>query len=355
MELFNSTLSIDLWGPSQFSPSSSASQSESASPSASESPSPSRSISPSASESQSGSASASASGSASGSASPSPAPVLFEDIELYKTERNGHFIEWGVVIDLPEIVDDYNFEIEYSLAPICGFEKVLDDEGDVVVIDGAVGPLSWDHTTLKQYNFNNVYYYRIHAILKTDPSQSSYSDPVLVANEADGFHLVMQEAENILYDMFYGEPTYLIKKKVSGVRCTNCWSDNKQQRTLTHCDVCNGSGFIDGYYCAILVQMADDSEDRKSDSQRNFEDVYDSKRSRMSNYPMVKPKDLIVTVGDYKRYVVMHVETTKLPRHATTGALLSKQNYVVSQLITLQELNPDDNEYNIDITSLLPS
>lgn len=358
MELFNSTLSIDLWGPTQYSPSASESPSESASASASESSSASSSLSASASESSSVSASASesASESASASASPSPAPIEIVDLEVIKTERNGHYIQWDVTMDPPEVVDDYNFEIEYSLNPICGFEEVLDVSGSVVVIDGAIGPLAWDHNTLKQYNFNNVYYYRIHAILKADPDRNFYSDTAAyVGDEADGFHLVMHHAENTLYDMFYGIPTYLIKKKVTGVRCTNCWSETRQQRTLTHCDVCDGSGFIDGYYCAVLVQMADDSEDRKSDSQRNFEDTYDSKRTRMSNYPMVKPKDLLVTIGDYKRYVVLHVETTKLPRHATSSILLSKQNYVVSQLITVQELNPDDNEYDLDITGLLPS
>jgi len=277
--------------------------------------------------------------------------LTFESVDVVKTDKNYHFIEWDVSISAG-VIDDYYFKISYSLAPICGFVPVLDSNGDIVEIDGAIGPLSWTHDTIKQYNFNNVYYYKVIAFLKSDPVTYLDSDVVFVGDDADGFHLVMQEAENILQDMFCGEPAYLIKKKVTGVRCTNCWSESRQQRTLTHCDVCDGSGFIDGYYCAILVQISDDSEDRKSDSQRNFEDTYDSKRARMSNYPMVKPKDIIVTTGDYKRYVVMHVETTKLPRHATTSILLSKQNYIISQLLTLQELNPDDNVYDIDITEL---
>ena len=100
--------------------------------------------------------------------------------------------------------------------------------------------------------------------------------------------------------------------------------------------------------------MAFDSDNRKSDSQRNFEDVYNSIRARTSNYPIIRPKDIIVNKDEYKRYVVLFVETTKLPKHAESGIILSKQNYIVSQLLTLQELNPDDNEYNIDIAALLP-
>jgi len=336
------TLFIDLWLAETSSPSASQSPSESASESVSESASISPSPTPSASES------------ASPSSTPSPGPGEFTELEVYKNQANGHLIEWEFAPDPPETVDDYNFEIYYSLAPICDYEAVLDADGDVVVIDGAVGPLLWNHDTIKQYDFNKIYYYKVKAILKTDSNRYFWSEYAYLNDYPDGIHLVMHQAENLLYDMLYGEPAYLIKKKASGVRCTNCWSESRQQRTLTHCEVCNGSGFVDGYYCAIEIQMAFDSEDRKSDSQRAFEDVYDSKRARMSNYPMARPKDIIVNKDFYKRYQILHVETTKLPRHATSDTVLSKQNYVVSQLLTLQELNPDDNEYNIDIDSLLP-
>jgi len=171
----------------------------------------------------------------------------------------------------------------------------------------------------------------------------------------DGIHAVIREAENVLHDMFEGEPSYVIKKKSTGVRCTKCWSAQRQQRILSHCDVCNGSGFITGYYCAIAIQISFDSDQRKSDSQKDFEDVYNSIRARASNYPIIRPKDLIVTTDDWKRYVVMHVETTKLPRLAKSGLRLSGQNYVISQLLSLQELNPDDNEYALNITNLIPT
>jgi len=245
------------------------------------------------------------------------------------------------------------FRIYYSLAPICGYEPALDADGDIVEIDGAIGPLAYEHL-LKQYDFNQMWYYKIYAYKKNDPARDFWSAYAYIGNYASGFHMVMHHAENILYDMLYGEPVYLIKKKGTGVRCTNCWSESRQQRTLTHCTVCDGSGFINGYYCAISIQMAFDSDNRKSDSQRNFEDVYNSMRARTSNYPIIRPKDIIVNKDEYKRYVVLFVETTKLPRHAESGIILSRQNYIVSQLLTLQELNPDDNEYNIDIAALLP-
>jgi hypothetical protein len=98
--------------------------------------------------------------------------------------------------------------------------------------------------------------------------------------------------------------------------------------------------------------MAYDSDPKKSDSQKEWENTFDTKRARISNYPLVRPKDLIVNLDDNKRYVIMHVETTKLPKISENVSVLSKQNYIVSQLLTLEELNTDDNEYSIDIDNI---
>lgn len=188
------------------------------------------------------------------------------------------------------------------------------------------------------------------------PSREIDESPVAyLGMEFDGMHAVMVHAEQTLYEMFYGEPCSLIKKKETGTRCPKCWSEARQQRILTHCDVCRGSGMVNGYYCAGTIRIAFDSDDKKNDSQRNFEDVYNSIRARASNNIIIRPKDLIVNRDDNKRYSVLHVETTKLPIHASSGTILSKRNHIVSQLLSLQELNPDDNEYDMNIDLIPPA
>jgi len=181
------------------------------------------------------------------------------------------------------------------------------------------------------------------------------SDPVYLGIDLDGVHLVMEHAERILNEIFIGTPCKIVKKRETGQRCPKCWSESRQQRILTHCDVCFGSGFVNGYYCAIDARVAFDSDPKKNDSQRNFEDVYNVMRARMQNYPIVRPKDLIINCDENKRYVVLYVETTKLPLMAKSGTILSGRDHIVSQLLTLQELNPDDNEYDLNIDLLPPS
>lgn len=278
--------------------------------------------------------------------------MQFSTVEVIKTKENWFFIEWDMAItNPPESIDDYEFEIWWSYDPVSGFLAILDNNDDPIVIDGAVGPLTYTHE-YNQYDFNKDRYYKVFAREKAVPTHTFFSEIVFVGMYNDGVHEVIKHAEGTLHQMYYGEPCFIIKRKSFGARCPDCWSPTRQQRIRTHCDTCHGTGFVIGYYQPIEIQVAFDSDPKKSDSQKEWENVYDTKRGRISNYPLVRPKDLIINRDDYKRYVVTHVETTKLPNLAKSAMVLSKQNYILSQLLTLEELNPDDNEYFIDIDSI---
>lgn len=306
----------------------------------------------------------------------------FSFVEVIKTKKNWFYIEWDMTPRPGESIDDYKFQIWWSFDPATGYIAVSDEAGNPIEIDGAVGPLSYTHEH-NQYNFNKDRYYRVLAIDKIPPptgkaiavfGQTEEEDPLLIAtfgylnagSSADGFfsdkvwigmykdgvHETIKHAEDTLYTMYNGEPCMVIKRKSFGARCPTCWSHERRQVTKSHCDTCHGTGFVIGYYQPILVQISFDSDPRKADGQKEWENVYDSKRARLCNYPLLRPKDLIVNTDDYKRYVITHVETTKLPKLSESAIVLSKQNYILSQLLTLEELNPDDNEYFIDVDNI---
>lgn len=276
----------------------------------------------------------------------------FSLIEVVKTKENYHYIEWDMrVTTPPESIDDYKFHIYWSKDPVSGYLAVTDSNDDPIEIDGAVGPLSYTHP-LKQYDFNQDFYYKILAIEKADPTNEFFSNIVRIGLYKNGVHETMRHAEETLYRHYQGEPCFIIKRKSFGARCPVCWSAERQQRIRSHCDTCHGTGFVAGYYQPIDIQISFDSDPKKTDLQKEWENVYDTKRARLSNYPLVRPKDLIVNKDDYKRYVITHVETTKLPKLSEDKNVLSKQNYIVSQILTLEELNPDDNEYFLDIDNI---
>ena len=292
--------------------------------------------------------------------------MIFSLVEVIKTKNNQFFIEWDLELSptttlspvttsttptpYSDSIDDYNFEIHWARDPATGFLPVLDAQGNPIEIDGAIGPLSYLHQ-LEQYDFNQDSYYKIKAI-KKDLSESFFSSIVFVGMYFDGVHDTIRYAEDVLYRFYHGEPCLLIKRKSFGARCTKCWSKERQQRILSHCDICNNTGYIAGFYKPISVQISFDSDPKKSDSQKEFENVFDTKRARLSNHPIVRPKDIIVNLDDDVRYVITHVETTKLPKLSVYERSLSKQNYIVSQLLILETIVTNDDEYKIDIDNI---
>ena len=276
----------------------------------------------------------------------------FSTFDVVKTKENTFFMEWDMrITDPPESIDDYKFQIFWSFDSDSGFLAVADEAGDFIEIDGAIGPLLYTHNHI-QYDFNKDSYYKIKAIEKTNLSHEFFSDTTFIGMYNDGIHEVVKHAEQTLYQHYYGEPCIIIKRKSFGARCPTCWSPSRQQCIISHCDACQGTGFVTGYYQPIEMQISFDSDPRKDDLQRDWQNTFDTKRGRLSNYPLLRPKDLIINKDDYKRYVVTHVETTKLPMQSTSKVRLSKQNYILSQILTLDEITTDDAEYNIDIDNI---
>jgi hypothetical protein len=282
--------------------------------------------------------------------------MRFSKVEVIKTKENYFFLEWDVYSDNPddipaETVDDFQFKIYWSFDPASGFIAIQDEDGDDITIDGAIGPLAYTHP-YAQYDFNKDRYYKIKMINKDDQSVVTFSEMVYIGRYKDGIHEVIKYNESLLYNNYHGEPSVIVKRKSTGARCTECWSSARQQRTKSHCETCNGTGFVTGYYQPIKAQISFDSDPKATDPGKTGESVFDSKRCRLSNYPIVRPKDLIINLDDYKRYVIVRVETTKLPNLSKDKQTLSRQNYIISQIVTLEELNTDDDEYRMDIDNI---
>jgi hypothetical protein len=290
--------------------------------------------------------------------------MIFTNVEVVKTDKNFYYIEWELepsptttaaptttIHPAGESIDDYKFQIHWANDPSSGFLPILGSDGLPIEIDGAVGPLSYNHQW-NQYDFNQDRYYKILAIEKATPTNNFFSEVVFIGMYFDGVQDTMRYAEDLLYNFYYGEPCVIIKRKSFGARCPECWMPERQQRSKSHCETCKGSGYIAGFYQPIRSQMAYDSDPKKADTQKEWSNPFDSKRARISNYPLVQPGDLIFNLDDNKRYVIMHVETTKLPKLSESAVILSKQNYIVSQMLSLEELNTSDNEYNIDIENI---
>jgi hypothetical protein len=277
--------------------------------------------------------------------------MIFKTVEIIKTEENNHYLEWEMSPEFTgDIVDNYNFKISWSNSPSAGFVFVEDENGVSIVIDGALGPLSYTHPR-KQYDFTIGYYYRIHCIAKDPPNNEKISNIQYIGMALEGYHEVMKRNEYLLYSQYAGNPSTVIKRKTWGTHCPLCWDNLRRQTTKSKCPTCNGTGLVVGYYQPIEVQISYETSPKDATHTQTGMDVFSTIGARMSNYPIVRPGDIVINNDTNRRYKINSpVHTTELPLRATynNGApVLSKQNYVISQLLVLKEIVSSDPEYDL--------
>lgn len=270
--------------------------------------------------------------------------MKFRYIQVNKTQENAFFIEWETFDDIRVsgfTTSDYNFKIYRSYDPASGFEQ-LD-----TTIDGNTGPLSYTDWEV-QYQLNKDRYYKVVAINKSDSSNIVESSICHSESEWDGVLESIKYVEEVLYDMYIGNVVYVLKRKSDGARCPDCWSELRYSITKSHCDTCNSTGFVDGgYYDPIKIQMQIDANPKISEIQVVGETTEKTMKGRLSNFPLIRPRDLLIFEDTGIRYSAIKIDITKLPNISHSRRLKSGRNHIVSQILTLQEINPDDSEYNV--------
>ena len=274
--------------------------------------------------------------------------ILVNNVEVVKTRADRHRVSWDARRSSfvpPESVDDYNFKILWSFDPVSDFVPIINGNNQDVIIDGAIGPFYYLHN-LKHTPHDRKHYYKIKAINKIT-SVSQIFNTVFVGDNFDGILETIRYAEEVLYDQYIGEPIYLAKRKTDGARCPDCWNSLQFKRMKTHCSTCHGTGFYDGFFTPIEIQIAFDSNPKIVDVPQTGEAQSKFIKARASNFPLINPRDMIINKDDYRRWTITKVEITKLPNIAMTRTGLSRNNYILSQILTLAELQPDDDKYNV--------
>ena len=285
----------------------------------------------------------------------------FNDLEVIKTIENYFYLEWMFTPDSGQLEADYKFFILWSQDPESGYQEVLDSMGDPIEV-----PPNQNFFTheFRQYNFNIQRYYKVKAVAQFGANDETISDYTYVGIFRDGPTNVIWRNELIRVKTYCGEPAHIIKRHTFGARCPECYDEYRGTRKYGHCPVCNGTTFLYGWYQPIPIQIDTDADPSKSVSNKNFEDIYDDRVFRMTNYPLVRPGDLIVLDDNNKRLEVIGVQRTKLPLRATPNAVgpeddqnpgvkqMSRQNYYLSQLISVKEYVTSDDEYFIDIANI---
>lgn len=273
------------------------------------------------------------------------------DVNVEKTTTDTHRIYWSARRSPAyptESVDDYSFQIFWSFDPITDFSPILNSQGNEFFIDGAIGPFYTIHT-VKHTPHSREHYYKVRTISKTTPSNYKDSDTVYEGDMADGIIKTIVYAERVLNNNYIGESVYTLKRKTDGERCPQCWDPYQFRRTKTHCPTCRGTGFFDGFYVPIEGQVAFERNPKVVEVGQTGEMQVTTIKARMSHFPLLTPRDMIIAKESNSRFTVLRVDYTKLPNISYDRKKYANNAYIISQILTLAELTPDDDKYNVII------
>lgn len=117
-------------------------------------------------------------------------------------------------------------------------------------------------------------------------------------------------------------------------RCT-CWDPVMGQTTSSSCELCYGTGFAGGYHTPILTLAQIQPESKQSGPGDTLRQPRQAS-ALFSNYPILRPRDLVVELNKGRRYRVGPINTAEYGR------------IIVNQSAVLEGLNPSDIEHRIN-------
>ena len=170
------------------------------------------------------------------------------------------------------------------------------------------------------------------------------SAPVRVSGEqlAPGIDLVRA---TITLLRLGGNPILVYQRRFDTTeRCSNCWDPKLRQVTLSNCEVCYNTGYNGGYHLPVLT-LAIIVPEMKVDTPGDTTRQQSSTESTMSNYPLMRPRDLIYEINTGRRFRVVAVRTAE------------KHRMLINQTLQLEILNPSDIEHRLavpEISTLTP-
>jgi hypothetical protein len=247
-------------------------------------------------------------------------------LKLYPSSLTEMYIEWDLEGD--------TFSIYRSTSPASDFEIIAQD---------VIQPFYVDNTA-NLYDENIRYYYRIEGFLSGDKVAED-GPRTLEYNARDGVANKVIHESKVALRVMNNPPVYFLLKKRTGEECPECWNPVTKRVRFANCDVCNGTGILQGYHEPIPTRISQDvSQLVMASGEMDGDKVKLTPiRAWVSNTPLLHPEDIMVDVMN-QRYKVFNV------------ARRTKSQYVIRQVLDLVPLEKGHPAYQVEVDrTVLPS
>ena len=198
-----------------------------------------------------------------------------------------------------------------------------------------------DNRVNLQHRWRQIYY-KIKASLKSDPNDVSESDAGTFTASSDLIAEEIQRLERLLWEEFAGRKCFIFPVRTFGQYCPTCFDGPAKgkgftmQKRRSMCLNCYDTGYIRGYFDPIEIYMQFDPSPQAIQPLPIAERQQNDTTARLPNFPILKPRDIIVE-AENKRWRVVQVNQTERLRN------------VVHQEIRIHELSRGDIEFQLPI------
>lgn len=274
--------------------------------------------------------------SASTSATYAPARNVFDRVEVSFSTTGYSALSWQLnhhlVDDLP-----YVFQIQAS-------ETGLAASGDWIDVGAPVTNLFTQSVQTNLWTGKTpTMHFRVR--LTTGSDRTYYSDPIDAFGRLDwrSWHIGQEilRKEILRHTHFVSVDGYLFKQRRAGPPCTRCLDPRTHEVTDSHCEVCYGTGVVEGYYAALPASYADIGLEQMQEH-RDLNAVGHVKRTaqtgRFLGGPQLYAQDIWVNKHADQRY---NIHPVKVEAHLRGVPL------VVTAELRL--LPPDDVAYLLEV------
>ncbi|MCK4305282.1 MAG: hypothetical protein KAY24_13680 [Candidatus Eisenbacteria sp.] len=182
-------------------------------------------------------------------------------------------------------------------------------------------------------------YYRLKSESKSDATNVVYSSAATQGAEPDLIAKEIQLLEQTVWREFTGRKCWVFPVRSFGQYCPNCMDVGKGgtfRKLRSNCLTCYDTQWAGGYLDPMEIYIQFDPNPKASQQQGTGELQQSNTTARLGNFPLLKPRDIIVE-AENRRWRVVQVASTQRLRH------------VVHQEITLHEIVKGDTEFALKI------
>ena len=228
--------------------------------------------------------------------------IEIKDIYVQSFDLNYLDVFWQISAD--EDVLDYDLYILRSQSPA----------GPYSTIAGPIQDVQWFRDGGVDLRLGRQsYYYKIKVENRAtgDSREWPENTGVTMAAELSLDGMEIARLESILFREHAGRRVVILPVRTSGRRCPRCWDSSQHRRTVDNCIVCFDTSWVGGFLHPVEAFIQIDPLTEKISMTSHMGEVQMAITSaRMSNFPPVKVRDVIVE-AENKRWRVSAISKTE--------------------------------------------